>query len=487
MARGLPREIDVKYREAILNGPIISTFLYLGLPLLLVRIVQDVYGIVDAFWLSRYSQYAMAVPRQVWPSYTLFTSFIMSFTSANLALLSQYVGAKMYDMVNDVVRRMLFVIFVGGGVSGFLFSLVSQYLFRYLVGVPLEILADVIGYARVMAIDAVFLGINLSLATLVQSLGDTRIAAISQVVGAIANVFLDPIFIYGVYIVPTMGAVGAAIATVLSKVVSMGVLITAIVRRYRWIRIGVTHRLDRYYIATTLRIAIPLLVMNISNSIAFNLQNRLVNTFGIIATTAFSVGFILFELANTSLWGLTEGIAIMVGQNLGAGNIERSRSIARKTSLFIFVSVAISSVAMYLARDYIASVFITGQNVEKEVVDGIYLEYNRFVSATLWTLAFFGLTFSAMSIGRGSGHTLMPTIINMVRLWGIRIGLGYALALGLNLNTMGIYIAFALSNIIGGAMSILWIYNGSWAKSIIKKPVPKPEPTHTYGQIKSTK
>lgn len=472
MARGLPSEISIKHRESILNGPVIPTFLRLGLPLLLVRVVQDIYGVVDAFWLSRYSQYAMVVPRQVWPSYMLFTAFVMSFCSANLAIISQYVGAKMYDAVIDVFKKLLTLSTIGGIASGLVFFVLSPYMFVYFVQVPQEVLVDVLGYAYVMALDTVALSIGLAVVTLLQSLGDTRTVAVSQVVGSIANIFLDPLFINGLGILPAMGAVGAAIATVLSKVVSIGIGAAVILRRYQWIKIGFTKDVDVNYITTTMKITLPLFIMGVSNSLAFNLQNRLVNTFGVIATTAFSIGFILFELANTSLWGLTEGIAIMIGQNLGADNIERSRDIAKKTSIFIFCTVALSSLAIYLARDHIASIFITGQGVEPRVIERIYSEYDSFTSSTLWTLAFFALTFSAMSVGRGSGHTLMPTVINMVRLWGIRIGLGYVLALGLNLNTMGIYIAFALSNIVGGAMSILWIVRGSWAKPVIKKPRP---------------
>lgn len=467
MAKSVTPDAGISHRELILNGPIVSTFLRLGLPLLLVRLVQDIYGIVDAFWLSRYSQYSMSVPRQVWPSYMLFTVFVMGFCSANLALLSQYVGARMYDMVVITFRKMIGIAVISGIVSGLTFFMLSPYMFAYIVQVPQEIVADALGYAYVMSIDMVVLSLSMSLSTLLQSLGDTRATATSQIVGSIANIFLDPLFISGLGVLPAMGAMGAAIATVLSKILSILIMVIVIAKKYPWIRIDFARDIDLGYIVTTLKIAVPLLVMGVSNSLAFNLQNRLVNTFGVIATTAFSLGFILFDLANTSLWGLTEGIAIMIGQNLGAGNIERSRSIAEKTSLFIFTTVAASSIVIYVVRDHIASMFITGQGIETQVIESIYHEYYKFISSTVWTLAFFALTFSAMSVGRGSGHTLMPTLINVIRLWFIRIGLGYLLALALGLGTTGVYFAFALSNIVGGLVSILWIFKGSWAKPII--------------------
>ncbi|MEM3979669.1 MAG: MATE family efflux transporter [Ignisphaera sp.] len=434
----------------------------------MVRIIQDLYLLVDMFWLSRYNQFIMATPRQVMPSYMMFTAFINSFCSANLALLTQYIGAGMYNNVLSTFRKMMTVSILGGSASGLLFFIISPYLFTYFVGTPPEILADVIGYAQVMAFDIIVLSINVSLATLLQSLGDTRTTALSQVTGGIINLILDPIFINGFGYLPAMGAMGAALATLLSKFASISIMISRISRQYPWVKIRLSKNVDFEYITISLRVAIPLLIMGISNSLAFNLQNRLINTFGVIVTTAVSLGFILFDLANTSLWGLTEGIAIMVGQNLGAGNIERSKVIAKKTALFIFSSVMLSSILIYLVKDCIASIFITGQGVNPRDIEEVYEEYNRFISFTLWTLAFFALTFSSMSVGRGSGYTFMPTIINIIRLWGIRVGLGYVLALMLGWGTLGIYTAFALSNIVGGTISISWVLRGSWAKPIIR-------------------
>ncbi|MEM4034227.1 MAG: hypothetical protein QXD16_05985, partial [Sulfolobales archaeon] len=78
------------------------------------------------------------------------------------------------------------------------------------------------------------------------------------------------------------------------------------------------------------------------------------------------------------------------------------------------------------------------------------------------------LFFVGMSVGRGSGHTLIPTILGIIRLWVIRIGLGYILAYQIGLKSYGIWIAMALSNIISGTATLAWIKYGNWAKPIIK-------------------
>jgi len=432
-----------------------------------VRLVQDVYGIVDSFWLSRYHQLAVAVPRQVWPSYTIFTAFTMAFASANIALLSQYAGAALYKEFSVTASKLFLVSTSSGLLFGTLFYVLAPYVFTHLVATPPEIYSEVLSYARVMSVDLVLLSVNMALAIIVQALGDTRTPALSQVVGGIANVFLDPVFIMGFGIVPAIGAAGAALATVLSKVISLAILLLIVKRRYAWLELRVGHDIDKKYLFATLPIALPLLAMNISNSLAFNMQNRLINTFGGLTASAFSIGFIVFDLANTSLWGLTEGITIMIGQNIGARNFERAKRVAKATSMFIFLAVLATATIVYLFRIPIVSIFVTGQGVTQEAVEQLLSEVDNFLTVTIWTLPFFALTFSSMSVGRGSGHTLIPTVINMFRLWGLRICLGYALALAVGLGTVGIYIAFAISNIIGGAASISWVLWGRWAKPII--------------------
>ncbi|MEM1675493.1 MAG: MATE family efflux transporter, partial [Desulfurococcaceae archaeon] len=90
-----------KYRDEIVSGSVVRVLFKIGLPLMLFNIVMLLYNIADAYWLSRYSQYAVSIPRQSWPVLMLFNAFIMSFSSANMAIISQYIGARMYDRVNS--------------------------------------------------------------------------------------------------------------------------------------------------------------------------------------------------------------------------------------------------------------------------------------------------------------------------------------------------------------------------------------------------
>jgi Na+-driven multidrug efflux pump len=77
-----------RYRDSIVNGPVVRTLLRLGLPLIVVQLVNVSYNIADAFWLSMYSDVSMAVLRQVRPLIMFFNAFLMALSTANMALLS---------------------------------------------------------------------------------------------------------------------------------------------------------------------------------------------------------------------------------------------------------------------------------------------------------------------------------------------------------------------------------------------------------------
>jgi Na+-driven multidrug efflux pump len=77
-----------RYRDSIVNGSVVRTLLRLGLPLIVVQLVNVSYNIADAFWLSMYSDVSMAIPRQVWSLIMFFNTFLMALSTANIALLS---------------------------------------------------------------------------------------------------------------------------------------------------------------------------------------------------------------------------------------------------------------------------------------------------------------------------------------------------------------------------------------------------------------
>ncbi|RLG87165.1 MAG: MATE family efflux transporter [Thermoprotei archaeon] len=450
-----------RYRERIVSGSIVRTLLWLGFPLMIVQLVQISYNIADAFWLSRYSDIAMAIPRQAWPPIMFFSAISMALSTANLALISQYVGAKEFKAASKVASKYFTASIILGSILGATYIALRPVIFIYVMRVPSEIYDDVIAYAGVIAIDVTLSYIVLAYSTILQGVGDTRRPALVNVLSALMNIVLDPLLILGIEPFPRLGAIGAAVATVLSRVFSVVALFLIIERFYPELKVKLTRDIGIDWVLTNLKIGTPILILIFSNSIAKMVQLRLVNIFGVAVATAYSIGFVVMDLADATLRGLSRASAIMVGQNIGAGLKGRARKIALKTSAVIFMSTAAGALVVYLLRDYLIWVFTQDPT--------IYAEAKRFLEVFIWTLPFFGMMINAMFIGRGSGHTLPPSLIGIVRLWGFWVATGYFLALYMGYGPLGIWVGMAVSNIFAGTAALLWLKYGKWTIPVIRR------------------
>ena len=455
-----PRGIG-KYRERIVSGPIFRTIFWLGLPPLVNQLVVVAYNVADAYWLSSYSEVTVAVPRQMFPVLLLFQALAMALTTASLGIVSQYIGAKAYGKASLEASRFFTAAFLAGGLLSVSLFLLRGVIFSSVVSTPPEIFEDVMKYSGIIALDIFFNYLALTYTTLLQSVGDTRRPAIVNALAVGVNVVLDPFFVLGLGPFPRLGVVGAAVTDVFGKVISISALTFLLRRSYPELRIAFTRRFGSEWVRLVLRIGLPVLTLFSMNGIAFLIQLRLVNVFGIVVATAFSIGFVVMDIVDAALWGLMGAPAIMIGQSLGAGDRGRAREVAFKASLLIFGLMLLAAGVIFPFRNVVVDVFADNP--------AVLMETDLFLATLLPTLPFFGLYVSAMSTGRGSGHTLFPTSLGIFRLWGVRLALGYLLAFTFSVGSLGVWAAISLSNVIGGVIAVLWIRYGNWAEAVVKR------------------
>ncbi|RLF06925.1 MAG: hypothetical protein DRJ60_03790 [Thermoprotei archaeon] len=275
-----------EYRDKILGGSIIKTALWLGLPLMIVQIVEVSCNVADAFWLSKYSDIAMAIPRQAWPPFMFFNALSIALSAANLALISQYVGAKEFSSASKVASRYFTASIILGFLLGIAYIALRPIIFTYIMKVPEEIYDEVFAYAGVIAIDMMISYVVLAYSTILQSIGDTKRPAIVNGATALINIVLDPLMILGLGFFPRLGAIGAALATVISRGIGCFALFLIVEKLYPDLKVRITRDIGIDWIIANLKIGLPVLIM--LNSIAKMLQLRLVNIFGVIVATAYS-------------------------------------------------------------------------------------------------------------------------------------------------------------------------------------------------------
>jgi len=456
------QETTVKHlREKILGGPIARTMFWLAWPVILANFVDISYNLVDAFWLGKLGRASFGAPTVSWPLIMLFYSIGFGFSSAGVALISQYFGAGDYRMAGKSAGHL--ITFMGSmaatiSVAGYL---TAPYILKWM-GVPKDIYPLAVNYIGVIFIGIPVTFMGFAFMVVANSLGDTRTPTILSITSSLTNIVLDPFLIFGWLGLPAMGVIGAAVATVASRSILSVIGTYLLFRGYKGIKVRLRDLgLERWWLRKVFSVGTPLAIQRSSTSLGFTIMMSIVSRFGSTAVAAYGVGMRVIDVLQAFTFGINRATSIMVGQNIGAQLYERARSIARTSVILLTSMLAAGAVGVYLARDWVIAVFINDPSV---IAEG-----SNLLSIFSLSIPFFGIFFIGGGIAMGSGHTRFFAVASIVRLWVLRIGLGYLLGLMLGLGTTGVWVAMSLSNIGAGLMALAWVLKGGWARRIIEE------------------
>jgi len=450
-------------RTRILEGSIVKTMLWLAWPIILGNLVNMSYNLVDAYWLGKLGREAFGAPTVSWPLIMFFYALGMGFSMAGISLVSQYVGSGDYEKTRKSIGFLITFMFITALIISLVGYSISPYIL-HLIGVPREVLYHAIEYIRVvfMGIPFVFLGFAFSF--IASGLGDTRTPTYLGIVSSILNIFLDPIFIFGlntpILDIPEMGVVGAALATIISRSFVSVAGLYLLVHGFRGIKLRINDLgVEGWWLKKIIVIGTPLVLQRSANSLGFVVMTSIVSSFGSVAIAAYGVAIRIIDVIQAFTWGLQRSASIMIGQNIGAEYYERAYIIVKKAILLIIAILTLGSLTIFLIRDQVIVIFINDPQV---VAEGALL-----LSIFTWSIPFFGVFFIGNGVAAGSGHTLYMSILGIVRLWLLRIGLSYLLGIVWGYGTLGVWIGMTLSNVIAGVLALFWILSGVWAEKVI--------------------
>jgi putative MATE family efflux protein len=331
--------------------------------------------------------------------------------------------------------------------------LFSPPLFEFM-GVSGEILEMTIQYANLIFIGFIFLFIGFMSQGLIQADGDTLTPTRNLAISVFLNIILDPIFIFGFGPVPAMGLVGAGLATVLSRSVGAFLNIFHILSGRTSICLSrECFQPDLSILRKIVTTGLPASFSNSINSIGMIILMSLVGGFGTAAIAAFGVGIRLESLAYMPVVGLSLATVPIIGQNLGAGRIDRAKKVVSAASLAVIINMLFFSVVWFFVPEAVYSPFTS----DLEII-GIGAGYFRIIA---FGYVFLGLNILLASAFRGAGRTTVDLAVSGVR-WIMVIVIAYSLVKGIGLQ--GIWIGFPVGNFLAFLISIAILKSGFWLK-----------------------
>lgn len=470
----------------LVGGGLLKPLLVLSLPIVLSNLLQVGYNLADTFWVGRLGQDAVTALGFSWPLVFLMISLGGGLSVAGSVLVAQNKGAGNTDRVDHIAGQTLGTVFVVALFFSALGYVLSPTLLPLVGTEPgTEVHRLAVEYTRTIFLGVPFVFGFFIFQSLLRGYGDTRTPLYLMAFGVALNVVLDPILILGfqdnvlftglglgglqadLYAATGFGGFGvqgAAIATVLARGLGALVGLGLLLGGYTGVRPAVGDLVPQLQtVRKIVDVGAPASIEQSTRALGVTAMTALValaSTEGGVA--ALSIGSRLTSLVFLPAIGLARGTETAVGQNLGAGQVDRAERAVYLAGGLLAAAMAVVSVVVYLGAEPIVSVFITGEGAAQVIDVGI--DYLRIVAPTFAFLAVFRVVSGGF---RGSGSTRTAMVFAILSLWAFRLPPAYALIVWEGAGATGMWWAIAFSNVITLVVAGAWFLRGTWKDDVL--------------------
>ena len=425
---------------------------------MLNNLLQMLYNLVDAFFLGRVSAAAIAAPSISFALIYFLVVFGLGFSVAGTTLIAQSTGRGDRRRADFYAGQTAFILLVLGFAISAIGVAATPALLR-LMQVP----EDAYEYTR-QYMTIIFSGMPLMfgsflLRATMEGVGNSVTPLLLQVGTIALNVVLDPILIFGWGPIPRMEVAGAAYATVFSRGVGAVVALVILARGRRGIRVRLADlRPDWTAIRRIARIGLPSAIGQALPAFGFTVLQGIVNTFGVAVVAAFGVGNRIVSLFNMPAIGFAQATTSVVGRRLGARRKDQALTAVRQSVLTVFAFIASGMTLTFFFGAYFIRFF-----VDDPATIAYGAQLFRVLSPSVVAYPLFTVTTGAF---QGGGDTKPVMVLNVSRLWLVRVPLAWLLAVALAWGPMGIWWAMFASNLVTAAIGFAWLSRGHWLHKI---------------------
>ena len=487
-------------RESITEGSLARPLFHLAWPIIAIQLLQVTYNIADTLYLGRLSTDAVGALSLAFPLIFLLISVAGGFTTAGAILVAQYTGAEGNQSAGKVVGQTFTT--VGGlsvviGLVGFFYTRPALELLPSDPDTSADVIPLAADYMEFFFLGIPFIFGFFVFSALMRGYGDTRKPMYVMVVSVVANILLDPFFIFGFEGNPLLGWLGlgglestllsatgftglgvegAALATILSRGVAAVIGVYLLFGTSIGPAVELGHLSpDLSFIRDILRLGTPSMVEQSTSALAMVTLTAMVVTFSPPIVAAYGLGNRIVSLVFLPAMGLGRAIDTMVGQNLGAERPDRaSRAVYLAASAGAGVMLVVAVGALAFAEP-IVSVFL-GNVEDATATIGFGVEYLRVRSVEF---AFLGVSQVLLGAFRGAGNTGTAMTISIITLWVGRVGTVVVLVFVVGMGATGLWVGMAVGNVLGAAVAVPWFLRGTWKERYIDDEAVEDSPDGT--------
>lgn len=426
--------------------PMGRLILSMSVPMILSMLVQALYNVVDSVFVARYSQDALAALSYAFPAQQLMIGVATGTGVGVNSLLSKSLGEKNYEKANKTAANGVLLAMLGFVLFFVFGTFFAEPFIAFQTKTPAVVEA---GRQYLSIVTMLSFGIfgEIIFERLMQSTGKTIYTMITQGIGAIVNIILDPIMIFGLLGCPRMGIAGAAYATVIGQIVAF---LLAILLNHRYnteVRLHAKNfKPDGSIIGRIYAVGIPSIIMMGIGSIMTTSMNKILNGFSDVAASVFGVYFKLQSFAFMPVFGLNNGVIPVIAYNYGA---QKRKRMLHAVRLGCIIATCFMAVGILLMQCIPAELFALFDASEEMLAIGV--PALRIISISF---VFAGVCIALSSVFQALGKGIYSMCISFARQLVVLVPAAYLLSLSGNVNA--VWWSYPIAEIASITVSLLF-------------------------------
>ncbi len=427
--------------------PVNRLLLSMSVPMIISMLVQALYNVVDSVFVSKISEDALTAVSIAFPMQNLMIAVSSGIGVGMNALLSRSLGERNFDRANRTAGQGIFLNAVGCGIFILLGIFAMDFFVSTQTGVD-TIREPSAAYLKICCICSFGLFTQVTFERLLQSTGRTFYAMITQGTGAVLNIILDPILIFGLFGMPKLGVAGAAAATVIGQCTAGILAVFFNFKKNPDLQFGRHYlRPQKQISLRVLAIGVPSILMMSIGSVMTFAMNQILFAFSTTAVAVFGAYFKLQSFFFMPIFGLNNGMVPVVAFNLGAGKRDRMHKTI-KYSMFYAVGIMLIGFAVFqLAPDLLLKAFDASEDMLAIGVPAL-----RTISLSFLVAGFCVISGSAC---QALGKSMYSLWISLGRQLLALVPIAWLLSKTGNLEA--VWLAFPLAEIVSLILSVLFL------------------------------
>ena len=424
--------------------PVGKLLVNMALPMIISMLVQALYNVVDSIYVSRISESAVTALSLAFPVQNMQIGVAVGVGVGVNSLLSKSLGEKNQEAANRTAGNGMILMFIATA-AFMLFGIFGVRPYYEVQSTVAETVEGGIAYTRICCLFVLGSFMQILSERLLQATGRTMLTMVTQATGAIVNIILDPVFIFGWFGLPAMGIAGAAVATVIGQWVGAMLGLYFNEKFNPDVQFGRRYaKLDGRIVKGILTVGVPSIIMNSVGSIMNFGMNQILQGFNETATSVFGIYFKLQSFFFMPLFGLNGATISIIAFNYGARKPER---ITRTLKLAVSAALTLM-IAGFLAFQFVPDLLLGMFNPSET-----FLEIGRGALRTIsWSFPIAAICISLGSCFQAMGNGMYATITSLARQMLVLLPVAYLMSLTGNIHN--VWLAYPIAELVSGTVTM---------------------------------